>query len=57
MSMVVSVHGVGSHDKQAFRFARRMAGGPGGDAAVPPECQEPGSRSIGIMDLTATKIG
>ena len=53
---VVSVHGVGSHDKQAFRFTRRMAGGPGGDAAVSPGCQEPEQRSIGVADLTANKI-
>lgn len=34
-----------------------MAGGPGGDIAVSPGCQEAEQRSIGVADLTAKKIG
>jgi len=33
-----------------------MAGGPGGDAAVPLGCQELEQRSIGVMVLTANEI-
>jgi len=51
------LRGVIGHNKQAFRFTRRMACGPGGDIAVSPGCQEAEQRSIGIADLTAKTIG
>jgi len=53
---VVSVHGVGSPANPPCAAPPRGGGGPGGDAAVSPGCQEPEQRSIGVADLTANKI-